>query len=81
MDTQKVRDTVTGLIQSKTAWLGMALVTLPDWWPLVQDQVTGILGASASDKVSRIMGLLVVLSRFFTSKSLEEKGADDVKGL
>ena len=74
MDKDTVKSVLLGLVQSKTAWLGAFLASMPDWWPMIQDQVAGLLGANASDKLVRIMGVLVVLTRFLTSKSLSEKG-------
>lgn len=74
MDTTKLSSLLYGILTSFTVWLGMIVTTLPDWWPLVQDQLSGLLGTGAHDKLVRIMGILVILMRFKTSQSLADKG-------
>lgn len=70
-----VMPVVKGLLKSVTVWLGAFMATMPEWWPLVQDQVTSLLGPNAAVKVVGIMGILTILVRFKTTESLRDKGA------
>ena len=71
---EKLLNMVFGTIQSWTAWLGLAVMSLPDWWPIVQEQLPGLLDEDSYGKVVRFMGMLVILVRFKTTKSIAEKG-------
>lgn len=67
-----------GLLKSWTAWLGAAIASAPDWWPLVLEEITR--DAHPLDKhtelLIRLMGIAVILLRFKTTQSLQEKGQD-----
>lgn len=65
---------ILGAVKSFTVWLGVILFGLPDIWPLIASDVSAILGEDASSKMTRIMGILVILFRMKTSQSLPIKG-------
>jgi hypothetical protein len=66
-----------GILKSWTAWLGVMVISMPNWWPLIADQFSGLLGSEAYDNMVRIMGILVILIRFHTTQSVLEKGKDN----
>jgi hypothetical protein len=70
MDT----NSLVGALKSWTVYLGGVILLMPEWWPLVAEQVTSFIGSNATDKITRILGILVILVRFKTTKSLSEKG-------
>lgn len=64
-----------GVLKSKTAWFGAALVALPDLIPLLTPQLEQVLDANAYKRMMNVAGVVVILLRFVTSQSLKEKGA------
>jgi hypothetical protein len=64
-----------GVLKSKTAWFGAALVALPDLITVLAPQLEQMLDANSYKRLMNIAGIVVILLRFVTSQSLKEKGA------
>lgn len=62
--------TVSGAIQSKTNWLGLAII-LVGFWQLAIPKLIPTEYAGIADI---IIGSAVIILRFMTSESLEDKG-------
>lgn len=69
-----MQDTIKGLLQSWTAWLGALIVAWPDISAALAEHLTALLGADANNKIMRVMGILVILVRLKTTQPLAEKG-------
>lgn len=79
MSADDFRYFLKGFITSWTNWMGFALMTMPEWFPLVGPELTDLLdqysNARTRDIVLMIMGTAIVLVRTFrTNQSLVEKG-------
>lgn len=66
--------TARGLAKSWTAWVGAALLALPEVLPTIQADLPALLGPHSADVVMRVCGVLMILMRFKTTASLTEKG-------
>ena len=63
-----------GLLKSWTAWLGGAMIALPELLPLLTPHLESLLGPNVWPKTMQILGILVILARFKTNQSLRDKG-------
>lgn len=64
-----------GTLKSKLVWLGGAIITLPDLIPLISPELEEMLTPDMYKRWMRLAGLLVIVLRFYTKKSIPEKGA------
>lgn len=70
-----MNDTIKGMFLSLTTWFGAFLLAWPSIMSDVGEFLTGLVGGDAANNVLRVIGLIVVLLRLKTTKSLSEKGA------
>lgn len=62
-----------GFLKSYTVWLGAAMLSFPDWWPLIAEQLRPLFSDQAWETATRLVGVVIILLRLKTTQSLTEK--------
>lgn len=63
-----------GLVKSRTAWFAGVMIALPDALPYILPQLQDLLDAQTYARILKISGLVVLLLRVVTNKSIVDKG-------
>jgi hypothetical protein len=71
MNAEAFQQWLLGAVKSKLIWLGVVIATMPEWLPFVAPQMNKLIG---DDTLTTILGILVIILRFATTKSIPEKG-------
>lgn len=70
---------IKGALKSWSVWVGAAILSMPDWYPIISPELKDFLDAHSTaairDMVIRALGMVVILVRFKTDRSLKDKGS------
>ena len=75
---EHVLPTLRGALKSLTVWFSLALASLPDVLPMVQDNFDAVrpwIPHALQSRSLQLVALIVLLLRMKTKTSLKDKGA------
>ena len=71
----RLADALSGLARSWTGWASALLIALPELLPMVQADLPAILGEHAANRVMQACGVLMLVLRLKTDRSVWAKAA------
>ena len=73
--TDNLKAWLLGTLKSWSMWAGCVMVAFPQWWPLVEPQIREIVSPDQYARLVSIIGIVMIVLRAKTTKSLADKGA------